>query len=135
LPQELLKERKKRKKGEKSPDVLQCTPEWRSLHPVLFLSKTSSKIFLLLLMGGEVIAAVLQIFKDQMKMETFEAEAKMEDRQLHRKAQGSGKVGTDEVPPPPPRPWRLAAIDPRGQGRKGTDLRKCFRRGRSMTRV
>jgi len=101
LPQELLKERKKRKKGEKSPDVLQCTPEWRSLHPVLFLSKTSSKIFLLLLMGGEVIAAVLQIFKDQMKMETFEAEAKMEDRQLHRKAQGRGKVGTEEGPPPP----------------------------------
>lgn len=38
-----------------------------------------------------------RIFKDQMKMETFEAEAKMEDRQLHRKAQGRGKDGTEEV--------------------------------------
>jgi hypothetical protein len=40
---------------------------------------------------------VLQIFKEQLKIETFEAEAKLEDKQLYRNAQGRGKDGSKQV--------------------------------------
>ena len=43
----------------------------------------------------------LQILKDQMKIESFEAEAKMEEQ---RKARKKGKDGTEQVPSPLPPP-------------------------------
>ncbi len=49
---------------------------------------------------------MLQILKDQMKMETLEAEAQLEDRQ--RISKGRGKDGAEQVTPPSPlsfSPW------------------------------